>query len=239
MLPFFQPMYDNAMSEVIGGLLRPGGFILTKRLIELCSLDPGDMVLDIGCASGAIVQYLLDQISVYPIGIDTSLNLLKQGNANDFRLPLTCASGISLPISSRRVDAVIAERSLSTFSKIDETLAEFRRVLRPNGQLALSDIFSLNQEGTSAAHSQALSRRSVSKMTKGELFLLLHSHGFEVTVWEDHSNVLKQFIGQMIFKHGSINEFWKKSVDNINPQEIQASANKMKLGYYLLIAKKV
>ncbi|MBK9781145.1 MAG: hypothetical protein IPP55_14010 [Anaerolineales bacterium] len=59
MLPFFQPMYESdVMSEVTGGLLRPGGFVLTKRLIELCNLDPGDMVLDIGSGSGATVQFL-------------------------------------------------------------------------------------------------------------------------------------------------------------------------------------
>ena len=106
MLPFFQPMYESdVMSEVTGGLLRPGGFVLTKRLIELCNFDPGDMALDIGGGSGATVQYLLDALSVYAIGVDTSLHLLKQGIASDFRLPLTCANGRSLPISNRRVDA--------------------------------------------------------------------------------------------------------------------------------------
>ena len=76
-------------------------------------------------------------------------------------------------------------------------------------------------------------------MTKDELFSRLQLHGFDVRVWEDHSHVLKQLIGEMIFKHGSINEFWKKSVTNANPLEVQASVSKMKLGYYLLTAQKV
>ena len=240
MLPFFQPMYESdVMSEVTGGLLRPGGFILTKRLIELCNLDPGDMVLDIGSGSGATVQYLLDARSVYAIGVDTSLHLLKQGSASDFRLPLTCANGRSLPISNRRVDAVIAECSLSAFSDIDETLAEIRRVLRPKGRLAFSDLFACNPEGTLAASSLSLSCGLDCVMTKDELISRLQSHGFEVAVWEDHSYALRQLIGQMIFKHGSITEFWKRSVTNANPLEVQASASKMKLGYYLLLAQKV
>jgi arsenite methyltransferase len=239
-LPFFQPMYESdVMSQVTGGLLRPGGFILTKRLIELCNLDPGDMLLDIGSGAGATVQYLLDALSVYAIGIDTSFNLLQMGAASDFRLPLTCANAMSLPISSRRVDAVIAECSLSAFSDIDETLAEIRRVLRPNGRLAFSDIFARNPEGTLTARSLPLSCGLECVMTKDELFSRLQLHGFEVTVWEDHSYALKQLIGQMIFKHGSINEFWKKSVTNANPLEVQASVSKMKLGYYLLTAQKV
>lgn len=240
MLPFFQPMYESdVMSEVTGGLLRPGGFVLTKRLIELCGLIPGDMALDIGSGSGLTVQYLLDALAVYGVGIDMSLHLLQQGIAQDFRLPLTCANGRYLPIVNNCVDAVIAECSLSAFSGIDETLAEFRRVLRPKGRLAFSDLFARNSEGTLEARSLSLSCGLDCVMTKDELLSRLRTHGFEVAVWEDHSYVLKQLIGQMIFKHGSINEFWKMSVTNANPLDVQASASKMKLGYYLLTAQKV
>jgi arsenite methyltransferase len=224
---------------VTGGVMHPGGADLTERILAMCELSPGDMVLDVGCGTGATVQYLLDVLSVYPIGIDHSELLLQTGLINDPRLPLVCAWGRSLPVMNGQIDAVLTECSLSAMSNLESTLAEIRRVLRPGGQLAITDIYARNPDGIPILRALPLSCGLRDAMTQNMLTACLQSHGFEVVLWEDHSEAIKYLAGQMILAHGSMNEFWSKSEPGTNLMDIQIAISKAKLGYYLLIARKV
>jgi hypothetical protein len=124
-------------------------------------------------------------------------------------------------------------------SSLEGTLSEIQRVLSPNGRLALSDIYARNAEGLPALQSLPLSCGLRKTMTQDQLTLSLQAHGFEIQVWEDHSEMLKYLAAQMILSHGSVNEFWNHSEPGSNPIDIQVAINKAKLGYYLLVAKKI
>lgn len=232
-------LYENgALNQATGGPLRPGGQDLTARLLSLCKLQPGDFVLDVGCGTGGTVAHLLDILSVYPVGIDRSELLLQTGIINDPRLPLVCAWGKSLPIQSARVDTVVAECSLSAMSDLDSTLDEFKRVLRPGGCLALSDVYARDPEGISALRALPFSCGLREALTKDDLFERLQAHGFEISVFEDHSETLKYLAAQMIMSHGSLQEFWSHAEPASNPLDIQIAIGKARLGYYILVAKK-
>jgi ubiquinone/menaquinone biosynthesis C-methylase UbiE len=233
-------MYENgSLSKATGDkTLRPGGFDLTERLLTLCELSADSQIVDVGCGTGGTVEYLLDAGFAHAIGIDRSELLLQTGICRRPSLSLACAWSKSLPIASGQVDAVFSECSLSAMFDLDGSLTEFRRILRSGGQLALSDIYARNAEGLPALHALPLSCGLRKAMTREQLTENLQAHGFETIVWEDHSEMLKQLIGQMIFAHGSMREFWSRSEPEADPMEHQAAVSKAKLGYHLLVARK-
>jgi arsenite methyltransferase len=235
-------MYENgSLSKATGDkTLRPGGFDLTERLLTLCEVSADSRIVDVGCGAGGTVEYLLDSGFAHAIGIDRSELLLQTGCAASRRpdLPLACAWSKSLPMASGQADAVFSECSLSAMFDLDGSLTEFRRILRSGGRLALSDIYARNAEGLPALHALPLSCGLRKAMTREQLTENLQAYGFEIVVWEDHSEMLKQLIGQMIFAHGSMREFWSQSEPGADPLALQSAVREARLGYHLLVAQK-
>jgi len=131
-----QAMYEGgSLGLATGGPLRPGGWALTERLIAQCELNAGDLVLDVGCGAGLTVQYLLESCAIRAVGLDRSPALFLPG------LPLAYALATAIPMASETVDALLAECSLSSIAELGAFLAEARRVLRPCGRLAISDVY--------------------------------------------------------------------------------------------------
>ncbi len=233
-------MYENgSLSKATGDkTLRPGGFDLTDRLLTLCELSADSRIVDVGCGTGGTVEYLRDSGFAHAIGIDRSELLLQTGICRRPDLPLACAWSKSLPMASGHADAILAECSFSAMAGLDGALTEFHRVLRSGGRLALSDIYARNAEGLPALHSLPLSCGLRHAVTREQLTENLQAHGFEIAVWEDHSEMLKQLVGQMILAHGSMREFWSQSEPGTDPMELQIAVGKAKLGYHLLVAQK-
>jgi len=102
----------------------------------------------------------------------------------------------------------------------------------------LSDIYARNADGVPALHTLPLSCGLRNALTREQLTENFQKRGFEIMVWEDHSEVLKQLVGQMILSHGSMNEFWSQSEPEVDPMELQLAVRKAKLGYCLLVAQK-
>jgi len=233
-----QPMYENSsLSQITGGPLRPGGLDLTARLLELCELPCGARILDVGCGTGSTVEELRATGSYHAFGIDRSELLLQTGMILHPNLPLTCGWGKALPVANSVMDAVIAECSLSAMTNLEDVLAEFQRVLRPNGRLALSDVYARNPDGIPVLRTLPLSCGLRDTLTQTELTTRLQMHGFEILVWEDHSETLKYLAAQMILAHGSMSEFWSKSEPAADPLDLQIAISKAKLGYTILVAR--
>ncbi len=236
-----QPIYENGLlSKATGDMtLRPGGLGLTERLLALCELPVDPYILDVGCGAGETVKYLQESGSIHAVGLDRSELLLQNGINQNPNLPLVCALGEILPMAGNRMDAILAECSLSAVYDIEGVLAEFQRVLRPEGRLALSDVYARNPEGLPALRALPLSCGVRNATNQTDLLVLLEVHGFEILAWEDHSEALKHLAAQMILSNGSMDEFWGGSESVVNPMDIQVAIRKAKLGYYLLAAKKI
>jgi ubiquinone/menaquinone biosynthesis C-methylase UbiE len=232
--------YENGyLSAATGGPLRPGGLDLTARLVNLCELPVGANILDVGCGTGGTIEDLHKKGILHAFGVDRSELLLQTGKYLRPTLPLTCGSSRSLPVASEIMDVVMAECSLSVFSDLEATLQEFWRVLRPGGKLALSDIYARNPGGLPALQVLPLSCGLRTSLTQANLEELLKQCGFEIRVWEDHSQTLKYMAGQIILTHGSMNEYWSKSEPVADPLDIQIAIGKARLGYFILVAGKV
>ena len=236
--PSGQPMYENGLlNQATGGWLHPGGAGLTERMLSLCELPANARILDLGCGTGSTLKYL-QRAGFRAIGIDHSEQLIQAGKNMNPGAWLSYGSGQSLPMTNGLMDAVIAECSLSAISNRDAVLAECWRVLCADGKLAISDIYALNPEGIPSLQALPLSCGLREVVSKDDLVLQLQNHGFEILVWEDHSNALKHLAAQVILTHGSLSEFWSQSEPAAEPGEITLAIGKAKLSYYLVVARK-
>jgi ubiquinone/menaquinone biosynthesis C-methylase UbiE len=100
-------------------------------------LAPG-VVLDAACGTGRYAAYLAER-GHEVIGVDGSAEMLERARARvpqgDFRLGDLRA----LPLEDASVDAVVSGLALAHVPALEPVMAEFARVLRPDGNLVISD----------------------------------------------------------------------------------------------------
>ncbi|MFH1920437.1 MAG: class I SAM-dependent methyltransferase [Planctomycetota bacterium] len=113
---------------------------LARILRAYFSLDDSLRILDVGCGTGLILEYLSSLSDKYSLfGIDGSQVMLNQarnlllGNGRSATLSLgTCDD---LPFADESLDVVVATRFIHLFDHEDKKriYTEFLRVLRPGG----------------------------------------------------------------------------------------------------------
>jgi arsenite methyltransferase len=227
-------LYEQpALREPAGNVIRPGGLALTDTALALCALPPGARVLDVGCGTGATVEHLRARHGLAAFGLDLSAALLRaHSGGEDFPRPLIQAPAERLPVGAGQFDALLAECSLSAMAETDRVLAEFERVLRPGGMLIVTDLYARNADAVAAADTSLSGARSQAQIAER-----LQAHGFQITLWQDHSAALKQLAVQLIMTQGALPPCWPATTTAATAER-GPLALKVKLGYYLLLARK-
>lgn len=229
---------QSPLLEVAGNTIRPGGLALTDRALEFCALPIGSRVLDVGCGPAASIEHLRARHQLNVVGLDPSEKLLRAGRRRDPSLGLVQSPGEHLPIAAEQFEAVLTECSLSVMKNSDRALAEFWRVLRADGYLILSDIYARNPAGIEALKYLPLDSCLCGAVSQAQIIDRVTAHGFEVKLWEDHTQALNVFAAQLIWSNGSLQQFWCRATSRTDATDIQAAIARSKPGYYLLIAHK-
>ena len=123
-----------------------GGYANTVEHTALVDLAPGIAVLDIGCGIGGPARYFAEAFDCRVTGIDLTqeyidvATMLTKRCGLDDRVTFQCANAIDLPFEDKSFDAVFSLNVTMNIEDRSGFYAEVARVLRPGGQLAVSEI---------------------------------------------------------------------------------------------------
>lgn len=122
-----------------------GGLKATEELIELCHIDQGKYVLDVGCGVGITPCYLAKRHGCRVVGVDISERMIKRSKERakregvEDRVKFRLADAQDLPFEDDLFDAVYTE-SVTTFPKDKQrAVKEYMRVTKPGGYVGLNE----------------------------------------------------------------------------------------------------
>lgn len=205
-------------------LCRPGGFAITDRALTFCNFEKGASLADIGCGLGATVRHVKQHYALNICGIEKDQDVLNHAKAYSHGETLMAADAEQLPFHDGELNGLIFECSLSKMEKINAVLAECARVLKPQGYLIISDLYS---KGKPAQLSGLLGRID----TKEAFSERLEKNHFSIVLFEDYTDSLREMWGQLIFKYGTDALYENLGID-------RAGMCAIKCGYCLIIAQK-
>ncbi|SFL66271.1 Methyltransferase domain-containing protein [Desulfomicrobium norvegicum] len=214
--------------KFLGPVLRPGGERLTRLMLALAGPLHGALALDAGCGCGATLA-LLREHGARAVGLDLNAALLREAGDVDARVAQ--ADLADLPLPDACLDLVLCECVWNLTDK-ERVLAEFRRVLRPGGTLALADIYArgcrTGDWPVRCCFAQATDLQTVMEQVAGA--------GFEIDVIEEHTELLKKTAADFVFRHGSLHGFWQAVTgDPVLAQMACDASRASKPGLFLLI----
>ena len=198
------------------GPFRPGGFALTKTLLDWLAPTGEDAfcLLDVGCGDGSTLRWLRERKPQWTlIGADPAYG---GASPKDGAIRFLNVPADALGLRDGSVDAVLTECSLSRIEDPVKALREIHRVLKPDGRLLISDMYRRapkeadgpggkegmpgGKDSTDAGQS-ALSPGpcAIGRLdTAEEIRDLLERAGFHLNRMQDVSRVLGDWIVQKI-----------------------------------------
>jgi len=122
-----------------------GGRRATDELIEMCRIDSGSFVLEVGCGVGVTTSILSNRIGCRVVALDRNLMMLSRARdrvrrrGNNERVVFVCAEAECLPFRECIFDAVISE-SVTTFAlERGEAIMEYARVTVSGGRVGINE----------------------------------------------------------------------------------------------------
>jgi len=220
---------------------RPGGLELTRQAIDMCTLPSGSSVLDVANGTSCSLQYLAMEKGFKAIGLDASFSILRQGQKIRPGLNVIQARCEQIPLISGSHHCILMECAFSLSGRSDVTLSEFNRILNAGGKLIVSDIYIRELADPRGTECLSTTNCLSGITTEQSIRKQLTKFGFKITTWQDHTLLLKKWLSQMVFKLGSLDAVYRRLTRTEKDAKALNSGlgNRIKLGYYLMIAQKV
>ncbi len=111
-----------------------------RKGLRLFSIKPHERIVDIGCGTGnltiLLLKYLSDKGEICSIDISENMIQKAQKKIRDSRVKwFVCNAEKSLPVEDLWADRVFCYSVWPHFERVDNVIAEIRRVLKKGGRL--------------------------------------------------------------------------------------------------------
>jgi ubiquinone/menaquinone biosynthesis C-methylase UbiE len=129
---------ENYQRDFVPAIATP----VSRELLRVADLQPGERVLDVACGTGLIARLASERVgaSGTVTGIDIAPDMIDV--AKSIPTPQTIdwhvADAVSLPIADESVDVVSCQMGLMFMDNRAGALSEMRRVLVPSGRAVIA-----------------------------------------------------------------------------------------------------
>ncbi|WP_199611060.1 class I SAM-dependent methyltransferase [Flocculibacter collagenilyticus] len=164
-----------------------GELPLHNKVPEFCNLQPSEVVLDIGCGSGAAVRAIANKlVTGHVTGIDPTPKMLEiatshsMSNSEAQRMTFLLASAEQIPAESESCDLVLAVNTIHHWANVSEGMKEVYRILKPSGRfVAIDDLWEESPEYTQSPVEDSEASHQMDKLkTRHGIVELLKNNGF-------------------------------------------------------------
>jgi len=138
------PMYFD-MQAKIGHTKHLGGLFATDKLAEMCDLEPGKTLLNVGCGSGISAAYVAEKYGCRVVGVDLLPGMIESAKRwaeakgvaeqTEFRL----GDAQELPFDDDQFDALICESVNAFVPDKEKAMHEYMRVVKPGGYIGFTE----------------------------------------------------------------------------------------------------
>ena len=171
--------------------------------ISLGEIKPGQIILDLG--SGAGLDCFLAAKKVGPtgmiIGVDMTPEMIKKATENAKKygyenVEFRQGEIEKLPVESNSIDVIISNCVLSITSDKEQAFKEAFRVLKPGGQMYVSDIVLLKALSEEQRNDKRLRGTCVlGALLKNDYLEIVRNAGFEINILDEDLEVNKKKFG--------------------------------------------
>ena len=120
-----------------------------RRSVATLGLPAGSLVVDVACGTGDFCRDL-GSAGYRAVGIDLSIGMLMAARTE---APLIQGDALKMPFGAGSVDGITCGFALRNVADIGALLAEFARVLRKGGRIALLEVAEPNSRALRMGHS--------------------------------------------------------------------------------------
>ena len=168
-----------------------GGRKPTLELARLAELSEGMRVVDVGCGIGGPARALAHYFGCEVVGVDlteafcAAASLLTERTGLAHKVTIRHGSALDLPLEDRSVDVVWMQHVGMNIQDKAGLFNELRRVLRPEGKLALYEVFAGPEPAEYFPVPWASGPELSHLFSPEEIQKSLRNAGFRVEVWND------------------------------------------------------
>ncbi len=148
-LDFIKDMFDGiaVRYDFLNHLLSMGQDLVWRtHMVKAAGLEKDSCVLDIACGTGDVTAEIIKQTrgNVRILGVDFSMNMLriakKKLGIHDTLISWIQGNALCLPVPDTAFHGLFIAFGIRNIMQKDQVLAEFYRVLKPNGKVVILEL---------------------------------------------------------------------------------------------------